>query len=339
MEAYINFIDYFLPGKRLTNEMINYEHPEWSADKISSKTGIYSRPISGNNEFASDLAINASLRLFKNTGVEPESLDFLLYCTQSPDYFLPTTACILQHRLNLPNSLGAMDFNLGCSGYVYGLSLAKSLILTGQSEHLLFITSETYSKFIHPKDKGNKTLFGDGAAATIISSIPDGDFKARILDFAFFTDGSGYDRLIVKHGGIRFRATEGNDEFDSEGSFVRNDNYLYMDGKAIFEFTNFIVPPLLDKALERNKLNKEDIGLFIFHQANAYMMHTVRKRCKIPEEKFFIFIKDCGNTVSSTIPIAFKEAFSQGLLIPGMKVVIAGFGVGLSAAIGVLEIC
>ncbi len=339
MDAYVNFIEYFLPERQLTNEMINAEHPEWSADKISSKTGIYSRPIANSDEFASDLAINASQKLFHTNGIAPESIDFLLYCTQSPDYFLPTTACVLQDQLNLPNSAGAMDFNLGCSGYVYGLSLAKSLVMAGQSQKLLLITSETYSKFIHPKDKGNKTLFGDGAAASIISAQPEGDFRAKIKDFAFYTDGKGYDRLIVKNGGIKYRNIHGNDEFDEDGSFTRNNSYLYMDGKAIFEFTNFIVPPLLDKALEKNNLRKDEIGLFIFHQANAFMMHTVRKRCQIPEEKFFIFIKDCGNTVSSTIPIALKEAFNQGRLEPGMKIVLAGFGVGLSAAIGILEVC
>lgn len=339
MDAYINFIEYYLPEQRLTNEMINAEHPEWSADKISSKTGIYSRPIAGRNEFASDMALNASHKLFLKSGINPEKLDFLLYCTQSPDYFLPTTACILQDQLHLPNSAGALDFNLGCSGYVYGLSLAKSLILGGQAENMLLITSETYSKYIHPKDKGNKTLFGDGAAASSVTAQPDGDFRAKMRDFVFYTDGKGHDRLIVKNGGIRYRNVHGSDEFNEEGSFSKNDSYLYMDGKAIFEFTNFIVPPLIDKALSKNRLKKEEIDLFIFHQANAFMMHTVRKRCQIPDEKFFIFIKDCGNTVSSTIPIALKEAFNQGRVKPGMKILLAGFGVGLSAAVGVLEIC
>ena len=338
MDAYINYIDYYLPSGRLTNEMINAEHPEWSADKISQKTGIFSRPISDKNEFASDLAVKASNKLFEDSGTNPELIDFLLYCTQSPDYFLPTTACILQNELHLPNSAGALDFNLGCSGFVYGLGLAKSLILGGQSHKLLLITSETYSKYIHPKDKGNKTIFGDASAATIISEEPMGDFRAKIRDFAFYTDGKGYDRLIVRNGAIKNRHSGSKDEFNEDGSFNRNDNYLYMDGKAIFDFTSFFVPPLIEKALQKNALKREEIDLFIFHQANTFMMHTVRKRCQIPEEKFFIFIKDCGNTVSSTIPIALKEAFNQGRIKSGMKVLLAGFGVGLSAAAGVIDI-
>ena len=337
MDAYINYIDYYLPEKRLTNEMINAEHPEWTANKISEKTGIYSRSIAADDEFASDMAVKVSQKLFLNQGISPESLDYLLYCTQSPDYFLPTTACTLQERLGLPNSTAALDFNLGCSGYVYGLSLAKSLVLSGQAERMLFITSETYSKFIHPRDKSNKTLFGDGAAATIISSLPEGDINIKILGFVYYTDGKGYDKLIVKNGAIRNRTSNGVDELSEDGSFFRNESYLYMDGKAIFEFTSFIVPPLIDRALLKNNLKKEDIDLFIFHQANAFMMQVVRKRCQIPEEKFFIYLKDCGNTVSSTIPIALKEAHDQGRIKPGMKILLAGFGVGLSAAVGVLE--
>jgi len=339
MDAYVNFIEYFLPPTRLTNEMINHEHPEWSADKISSKTGIYSRPISGKNEFASDMGIKAAEKLFDRSIIKPDNIDFLLYCTQSPDFFLPTTACILQNRLNLPNYSGALDYNLGCSGYVYGLSLAKGLIMGQQSDNMLLITSETYSKFIHPSDKGNKTLFGDGSAATVVSSKPIGDLKAKIRDFAFYTDGGGFDRLIVKNGGIKYRYDQGKDEVDENGSFLKNDSYLFMDGKAIFEFSNMIVPSLLDRALMKNNIKKSEIDLFIFHQANFFMMNTIRKRCEIPEEKFFIFIKNCGNTVSSTIPIALKEAFNQGRIMPGMKIVLAGFGVGLSAAVGVLEIC
>ncbi len=338
MEAYLNFIDYYLPEARLTNEMINADHPEWTADKISEKTGIYSRPIADSNEFASDMAIKASQKLLSASGISAGSLDYLLYCTQSPDYFLPTTACILQDRLGLTKTSGAIDFNLGCSGYVYGLSLAKSLIVSRQAQKLLLITSETYSKFIHPKDKGNKTLFGDGSAASIISSESNGDFSARILDFEFYTDGSGFDKLIVRNGAIRNRKKTGTDELGEDGSFLKNDSYLYMDGKAIFEFTSFVIPPLLDRLLLKSNVRKEEIDLFIFHQANMFMMNIARKRCQIPEEKFFVYLRDCGNTVSSTIPIALKEAHRQGRIQSGMKVLLAGFGVGLSAAVSIIEI-
>jgi 3-oxoacyl-[acyl-carrier-protein] synthase III len=338
MDAYLNFIDYYLPADKLTNEMINIDHPEWSADKISQKTGIFSRAIARENEFASDMAISAAQNLFSRTSIDPTEFDFLLYCTQSPDYFLPTTACILQDKLGFPNTAGAMDYNLGCSGYVYGLSLSKAILKSEQSSKLALITSETYSKYIHPRDKGNKTIFGDAASISVLSDKPGGEFSARIKEFSFYTDGKGYDKLIVKNGGIRNKLITGTDNFNHDGSFIRNDSFLYMDGKAIFDFTSFIVPPLIEKVLEKNNLQKNDVDLFVFHQANAFMMQTVRKRCQIPEDKFFIYLKDCGNTVSNTIPIALKEALAQNRISSGMKVLLAGFGVGLSAAACILEI-
>lgn len=303
----------------------------------SGRTGIYVRSIAGDDEFASDMAVKASSLLFSNNGVKPETIDYLLLCTQSPDYFLPTTACILQNRLNLSSVTGALDFNLGCSVYIYGLSLAKGLIMSNQASNLLLITSETYSKYIHPDDKSNKTIFVDGATATLLTGEPGSNISARIGEFVFYTDGKGFDKLIVRNGGIRNRSRKGSDERDKDGLIINNDDFIYMDGRAIFEFTVLIVPPLIEKTLEKNGISKDDVDLFIFHQANAFMMESVRKRCKIPEEKFFIFIKDCANTVSSTIPIALKEALNQGRIRRGMKILLTGFGVGLSAAAVIIE--
>jgi len=337
MKAFLTHSAYYLPDDRLTNEMINKDHPEWSVDKIASKTGIYSRPVANENQCSSDLGFSAAQKLFMDDKINPSEIDYLLFCTQSPDYFLPTTACIIQDKLGIRKSAGALDFNLGCSGYVYGLGLAKALVIAEQAKQVLLITAETYSKFINKLDRGNKTLFGDGATASIISSIAKSNFSAAIGDFVFYTDGSGYDKLIVKNGGLRGRYLVGQDIIDEEGQFIRNDNNLYMDGKAIFEFTSLVVPSLIEKLLGNNGLKNDDINLFVFHQANEFMMQSVRRRCKIPEEKFFVFLKNCGNTVSSTIPIALKEAQNLGKIKRGDKVLIAGFGVGLSAAISILE--
>ncbi|MGA2406158.1 MAG: ketoacyl-ACP synthase III [Bacteroidales bacterium] len=337
MKAFLTYSAYYLPEGHLTNEMINKDHPEWSVDKIASKTGIYSRSIAEENQFSSDLGVFAAQKLFAENNINPIDIDYILFCTQSPDYLLPTTACIIQDKLGIDKSTGALDFNLGCSGYVYGLGLAKALIVSAQAKKVLLITAETYSKFIHKLDRGNKTLFGDGASASLISVTSDSHLSATIGNFVFHTDGSGFDKLIVKNGGMKRRSLIGTDILDEEGQFLRNDNNLYMDGKSIFEFTSFVVPPLIDKSLTQSGLVTNDIDLFIFHQANEFMLQTVRKRCKIPEEKFFIFIKNCGNTVSSTIPIALKEAQNQGRVTKGSRVLIAGFGVGLSAGISILE--
>jgi 3-oxoacyl-[acyl-carrier-protein] synthase-3 len=337
MKVFLTYSAYYLPEGILTNEMINIDHPEWSVDKIAGKTGIYSRHIAETNQFSSDLGVFAAQKLFAENKISPYDIDYILFCTQSPDYFLPTTACIVQDKLGIDKSAGALDFNLGCSGYVYGLGLAKALIVSDQAKKVLLITAETYSKFIHKLDRGNKTLFGDGATASLISVTSDSHLSATIGNFVFHTDGSGFDKLIVKNGGMKIRSLTGTDILDEDGQFLRNDDNLFMDGKAIFEFTSFVVPSLIDKFLIKNGLDNDDIDLFVFHQANEFMLQTVRKRCKIPEEKFFIFIKNCGNTVSSTIPIALKEAQNQGKIIEGCRVLIAGFGVGLSAGISILE--
>jgi 3-oxoacyl-[acyl-carrier-protein] synthase-3 len=331
IQSYLSAIECFLPEATLSNEQINLEHPEWSADKISKKTGIYNRHIAASNEFSSDLGFNAAVKLFDNNPDMKAKVDYLIFCTQSPDYMIPTTACILQDRLGLSKNIGAIDINMGCSGYIYGLSYAKGIINSEQAKTVLLITAETYTKHIHSKDKKNKTIFGDGATASIISSESLGDFNGAIEKFSFYTDGSGFDKLILKNKGNRFENAQSEDIYDEKGEFVKNDDNLFMDGRAVFEFTSFKVPPLIQSVLTVNNINLEDIDLFIFHQANAFMMDFIRKRCKIPKDKFFVFLQDCGNTVSSTIPIALKEAIDQDRVPKGSKVLLVGFGVGLSA--------
>lgn len=328
MKANIKAISYYLPELNLTNEGISKDFPEWGIDKISSKTGISSRHISASDEFSSDMAVKAAEKLFKDHQLNRDSIDFLLYCTQSPDYFLPTTACIIQDKLGLKTSVGALDFNLGCSGFVYGLSLAKGLIAGGMAKNVLLITSETYSKFIHPEDKSNKTIFGDAAAATLISVI-DGIFE--IGDFIFGTDGSGAENLIVKNGGMRNRIQENEDVKDEFGN-IRNDNNLYMNGTEIFNFTSESIPKLTDAILQKTNLKLENIDLFIFHQANKYMLNHLRKKIGIDQEKFFIAMEHCGNTVSSTIPIAIYEALQQDKFSGKKNIILEGFGVGYSWA-------
>jgi 3-oxoacyl-[acyl-carrier-protein] synthase-3 len=336
-KAYIKGIEYYLPEKVVDNAAINEAHPEWSIEKIAAKTGIYERHIAAEDELSSDMAVKAAEALFGSGKVRREDIDFIILCTQSPDYFLPTTACILQEKLKLSKNIGAFDFNLGCSGFIYGLGICKGLIATGQAKNILLITSETYSKFIHPEDKSNKTLFGDAAAATLISSAKnDEELAGEILDFTYSTDGSGAEYLMVKNGGLKNRYSKGETVIDEEGS-VRNDDNLFMDGKAIFNFTAFEIPELIKNTLCKNKVSMDAINLFVFHQANGFMLQTIRKRCKIPEEKFLIYLRNCGNTVSSTIPIALHHALLENKINAVDKVLLAGFGVGLSAGAVVIQ--
>ena len=330
-KAWIKALEYYLPEKVLDNEVISHAHPEWSIEKIAAKTGIHARHVAGEDECSSDMAVKAAELLFASGKVNRQDIDFIILCTQSPDYFLPTTACILQDRLHLSKNIGAFDFNLGCSGFIYGLGICKGLIATGQANNILFITSETYSKFIHPDDKSNKTLFGDASAVALISSDKnENEPAAEILDFTYNTDGNGSGDLTVKNGGIRNRYKKG-ETIQDENGFVSNDDYLFMDGSAIFSFTAFHVPQLIKDTLSKNRMMMDEIDLFIFHQANEYMLQTIRKRCRIPEEKFLIHLRNCGNTVSSTIPIALYHALQDNKIKPGDKVLLAGFGVGFSS--------
>lgn len=331
MDVFIKAIDYYLPECVVTNEELVSEFPEWDADKVTQKTGILERHIVNKNETATDLAYKAALTLFEHNPEIKESVDFLLLCTQSADYKLPTSACILQHRLGLPTTIGAFDYDLGCSGCVYGLAIAKGLVIAGIAKNVLLITAETYSKYFHPEDKGNKSLFGDGAAATLVST----EGFAKIGEFALGTDGEGEDNLKVKTGGARFPLPLCEDSKDENG-YILSSDHLYMNGPEIFNFTLDSVPPLMDLCLLNNHLNKEDIDLFVPHQANKYMLNTLRKVYGISKDKFYINLEKTGNTVSSTVPIAIKDALGNGLINIGDKVLIAGFGVGYSYGASVL---
>lgn len=325
MKAFINGIEYYLPEKVVTNEDIVSDFPEWSVEKITTKVGVNKRHVVSDNETACDLAIKAAESLFAKGAIEKEKIDYILFCTQSADYKLPTSACIIQHRLGLKKCIGALDFNLGCSGYVYGLSLAKGLLTAGIAENVLLLTAETYSKYLHPRDKGNRTIFGDAGTATVVSTSG----FAEIGNFSLGTDGSGAENLIVKTTGARCPELANDLCFDDNGNPVSSD-YLYMNGSEIFTFTLDNVPPLINDTLLKNNLPKEEIGMFVLHQANKYMLDYLRKKSKIEKDKFYYALSDFGNTVSNTIPIALVEAMKDGSIHNSMNVLIAGFGVGYS---------
>ncbi|RXQ93862.1 ketoacyl-ACP synthase III [Ancylomarina salipaludis] len=332
MEAYIKGISYYLPEKMVTNEDLISQFPEWSVEKITKKLGINERHVASDDETASDMAVNAAEKLIEEYKIDKSSIDYIIFVTQSPDYILPTTACLIQDRLGLPTSIGAIDVNLGCSGFIYGLSLAKGLVLGGMSNNVLLLTSETYSKHIHPKDKGNRTIFGDAAAATLIST----DGFAEIKNFSFSTDGKGADNLIVKTGGFRMPKPLDDLTFDEYGN-PKSSDYLFMDGSAILTYTLDYLPPIISDNLLKNNLEKEDIDLFVFHQANKYLLELLRKKMRIQKDKYYLYCEKVGNTVSSTIPIALKEAILDETLANKSNVLLAAPGLGYSTGAAVLD--
>ena len=330
--AFIKGISYYLPERVVTNEELLKEFPEWSVDKVAAKVGVNSRHIAAEDETAGDMAEKAAHKLFEEYRIDPKSIDFVMLCTQSPDYFLPSTACILQNRLGIPTSAGAFDYNLGCSGCVYGMAMAKGLIAGGIAKNVLLLTAETYQKYLHPSDKSNRSIFGDGAAACLIST----EGFAEIGEFCLGTDGSGAENLIVKTGAARCRAATGNVAEDEDGH-QRFDDYLYMNGSAIFNFTLEAVPAMMKVILEKNQMEKDEVDYYVFHQANKFMLNTIRKVCVLPKDKFYVNLEETGNTVSSTVMISLKDNLDKGVITPGMKVMVSGFGVGLSWGGTILE--
>ena len=323
--AFIKGISYYLPEKVVTNEELVKEFPEWSVEKVAQKVGVDSRHLAAENETAGDMAEKAAKKLFKEYAIDPKSIGFLLLCSQSPDYFLPSTACLLQDRLGIPTSAGAFDYNLGCSGCIYGMAVAKGLIAAGIAKNVLLLTAETYNKYLHPSDKSNRSIFGDGAAACLIST----EGFAEIGEFSLGTDGSGANNLIVKTGAARYKAETGKYVEDDEGH-IWYDDYLYMNGGAIFNFTLDAVPAMMSDILAKNKLEKDDVNYYVLHQANKFMLNTIRKVCVLPKDRFYVNLVTTGNTVSSTVLIGLKDCLENQTIKSGDKVMVSGFGVGLS---------
>jgi len=317
-------IEYYLPEKIITNDQLAKQFPDWSSEKIEKKVGIRERHIVKEDETALDLALIAGKKILKN--YDKDKIDFLLFCTQSPEYYLPSGACILQDRLKLKTNIGALDYNLGCSGFIYGLAMAKSLINSNIAKNILLITSETYTKHIHPKDKSNRTIFGDAAAATIIEKSEE----IQIGEFVLGTDGSGYKNLIVPNGGLRNRYDPNAEEIEDGSGSIRTNNDIYMNGPEIFNFTIKAVPKVVSETLEKNNTTLDEIDYVIFHQSNKYMNEYLRKKINIPKDKFCENLLHIGNTVSTTIPIAIKNALYNKLIKEGDKVLLVGFGVGYS---------
>lgn len=327
-------IEYSLAPNEISNEDLLREFPDFDVKTLEEKVGIKKRYKVNENQTALDLAIDVCNKLFEKNNVDKDIIDYVILCTQSPDYFLPTTACLLQDELKLRKNIGAIDFNLGCSGYIYGLNLAKGILLTNVAENVLFVTSETYSKYIHKDDKVNRYIFSDAATATLVNK---NDID-KIFNFVLGTDGAGRNNLIVRNGASRYPFDINPELLEYGNKNFYTHNNLYMHGPEIFNFTIENVPPLVKDTLSKNNLSIDEIDYFVFHQANQFMLDYLRKKLKIPTEKFYNNISDFGNTVSSTIPIAIKDLLEREIIKSNDKILLAGFGVGYSWGATIIEI-
>jgi len=334
LKAIIKAISYVLPKDSLTHEELCERFGADVMKKIASVTGIKNRRRASTDVCASDMAYEAARLLFEKTKINKNEIDLLIMATQTPDYLMPTTACILQDRLALKKSCAAFDINLGCSQYVYALSCANAYLKSSMAKKVLILTGDTVTRTIHPLDKSSVTIFGDGATATLLE-LSDSN---GLIDFDFGTDGSSHKDLIIP--ALGFRHKKSNDDFleikDVNGNIRTNYN-MYINGIGIFSFANKIIPQSINNLLEKNSLKISDIDLFIFHQAGEKIIRHSAKKLNIPEEKLHFKMSDIGNCGGSSIGIALADASIKDRLKVGQKIVFSAFGVGLSWSSVLLE--
>jgi len=327
--------DFELPDTVLTYEELEERFGSEAMQRVLSGAGIRNRRVAPKGVCGSDLAYAAAERLITHKEIDRGGIDLLLFCTQSPDYFMPSTACVLHERLKLSRKCAAFDINLGCSQYVYALSIAHGMITSGSASRALILTGDTMSRTLHPNDRSVVPLLGDGGSASLVGEVPA---RQGFLGFELGTDGSGYQHLIIPAGGFRqpLSADTAVVSADAQGN-LRTPENLYMNGVAIFHFAITVVPEAIRNLLTKLSLKMADIDLFLFHQANKYMLEYLMKKMEIPEEKTHFFIEEIGNTSGSTIPILLTDAWRAGKVRSGALVLTIGFGVGLSWAATVIR--
>jgi len=335
VRAEIRAIAYALPDQVVTNDMMAEANPSWDMTRVLARTGVGARHIAAPGETAFDLAKRACDRLFAEHPEARERIDAILFCTQSADYIMPPNACLLHDYLELPEDVFATDYTLACSGFVYGVALAQSLLAAGLATNVLLVNGDTYSRYINPGDRSARALFGDGAAATWIAAS---ESNRGLLGIRCATSGKDHGKFIVPAGGCRTpRSPEtAREEADSSGN-LRSMQDIHMDGAGVLSVLNATGPRQIRGLLEQHGLTVDDIDLFVFHQASKMALDSLGARLRVPPEKSFSNLRDIGNTVSASIPIALRDAMDAGRIKPGDRVLISAIGVGMSWATAILE--
>ncbi|MEA3445705.1 MAG: ketoacyl-ACP synthase III [Bacteroidota bacterium] len=337
MKSYIRAITSYLPEKIISNEDLDKLHPEWNIHELAKITGVMQRHVAGENDLASDYAFTVAEQLFDESGISRNEIDFVLFNSYSPDYLSPNTACILQDKLGIPTHAGAIDFNVGCTGFVYGLSIANGLVVSGACKNVLFITADVTTKYLHPGDKSTWTLFGDGAAACIVSEKTKDD-TGEINSFVLGSDGRGHKNIIIKNGGAKqpLRQMNAPDITDNYGNTV-NDNCIKMNGSAVFLFSIKTAPKMIKQLLEKENLIPENIDRVVFHQASKYILQNIAKKTGFGSEQYRLDLEKVGNIVASSIPTALHHDIQEGKIKQGDTLLLASFGVGFSWAGTILK--
>ena len=308
----IKQIHYYYPKKVISNNDIEKLHPKWQVRKLFNFSGVKKRHIAKKDETSLAMSINLIKNVLKKDKKFLHNIDGIIFCTQTPDYFLPSNSAILQGVFKFREDIFTLDISHACSGYLYSLGLADSLIKSNKCKKILLINSDTYSKIINSKDRSTKLLFSDAAALTVVDSSSD-----NLIDINFSNSGKHYDKLIYKYKGFN--------KFSNEIS----NKYLKMDGMSIMSFINSKLPFQINSILKKNKLNIGEIDYFFFHQASKLAIDNLVKLLNIPKNKV-IYDLEHGNTVSASIPIALKKTQKKNIIKKNNLILFCGFGVGLS---------
>ena len=336
MKAAITAMHYCLPRRRVTNDELEARFEPKALRSIVKMSGIKERRVTIAGQTALDLGHVAAHRLLLDRGVSPESLDLIVFVSQTPDYQIPASACVLHERLKCGTHCAAFDISLGCSAFPYALSVVNGMVVSGQAKRALLINADALTQVIHPRDRGLVPLHGDGAVATLIEAVADD--QPGLGQFLLGTDGTGFRHLMIPASGARLpRSADTKIEIRDDSGSVRTDEHLTMNGPAIFHFSVYKVPEVIKATLDRFALRLEDIDLVLLHQANKTMLDLIYRAVGVPQEKRFFFMEEIGNMSGASTPMVLAEALRQGRIKPGSRTLICSFGVGLSWGCSIIE--
>ena len=321
-------------NKEIISEKYNDLFGADAVAQFSKTTGVYERRVALENQTSSDLAFVAAERILDHKRVNRGDIGICIYVTQTPDYRIPATACVLHKRIGLSKDCIAFDVNLGCSGYVYGLQIISSLLQTTNCKYGLLLVGDTSNKGIAPKDKSSVMLFGDSGSATLIEKT---DVEELPITTAYRTDGDGFKAIIIPAGAYRNRNASHERVMWGDGN-ERSDYELYMSGVDVFSFTINEVPALINEVAENSQLDMASFDCFAFHQANCYILKQLIKRAKLPKEKMHISMDRYGNTSVTSIPLTLCDRYGNENSSDTKKIFSCGFGIGLSWGVSAFSV-
>lgn len=321
-----------VPKKIVYNKDLTDLLPEEELEKTIKSIGIEERRIADDDVFASDLAYKAAMQLMKDNAIDPNSIDVLLFVSQTSDYRIPATAPILQHRLGLSKDTACLDITLGCSGFVFALSTAFAYASMEGVNRVLLLDGETFSKIVNERDKVDWPLYGDGATATLIEK---GEFGETT--FILRSDGAGEDAVKIPAGMRKPITKESLDVTEREDGNWRNDLEVYMNGMDVFNFAMSVVPSTIKEVCKTTGTELSDVDYLVFHQANKFMTDFFVKYLRFDKTKVPYCIQKYGNTSSTSVPLTIVSEL-EGKLENGNKIVMAGFGAGLSWGVALMPV-